>query len=241
MASSIPVTRGDVARLHLGPEQRVGHLGAFGGPDQQRRQHPVQHQQPQQQHPEPRPEQPRPLRPLAAVAAGRPPPATAPGRHPRSAPLCPAAPALPALGLASLPSRWVSAMTVPPPPPRNECCQPALSARWSTTISLIALARMKRSCCRREAMRRVSSPSYSRRSPSGTPCCWSPRWARDSPAPPAPPPWSPQTVELLRGRAWPIATTLRRSAASRLPRAPASLPRAPAWIGAGLADQPPQA
>src|SRR4029453_295271 len=33
------------------------------------------------------------------------------------------------------------------------------SARWSTTISLIALARMERSCCRRAAMRRVSSPS----------------------------------------------------------------------------------
>src|SRR6266511_3228972 len=47
--------------------------------------------------------------------------------------------------------------------------QPALSARWSTTISLIALARMERSCCRRAAMRSVSSPSYSRRSPSGTP------------------------------------------------------------------------
>ena len=73
-----PGDAGDVARLHLGAEQRVGHLGAFGGPDQQRRQHPVQHQQPQQQHPEPRPEQPRPLRPLAAV----PPSALHPPRHP---------------------------------------------------------------------------------------------------------------------------------------------------------------
>jgi hypothetical protein len=44
-----PGDRGDVARLDLGPEQRVGHLGAIGGPDQQGRQHPVDHQQPQQQ------------------------------------------------------------------------------------------------------------------------------------------------------------------------------------------------
>ena len=73
-----PGDAGDVARLHLGAEQRVGHLGAFGGPDQQRRQHPVQHQQPQQHHPEPRPEQARPLRPLAAV----PPSAFHPPRHP---------------------------------------------------------------------------------------------------------------------------------------------------------------
>ena len=73
-----PGDSGDVARLHLGAEQRVGHLGAFGGPHQQRRQHPVQHQQPQQHHPEPRPEQPRPLWPLAAVPPG----ALHPPRHP---------------------------------------------------------------------------------------------------------------------------------------------------------------
>jgi hypothetical protein len=110
-----PGHRADVARLDLGPELRVGHLGALGGPDQQGRQHPVEHQQPQQQHPEPGPEQPRPLPPLASVARApstrhgtRPPPSGVAPRSGRSG--------LPALVLASLPSRWVSAITEPPRP-----------------------------------------------------------------------------------------------------------------------------
>jgi len=75
---------------------------------------------------------------------------------------------------------------------------------------------MERSCCRRAAMRRVSSPSYSRRSPSGTPCCWRPRWARWASSDPrtAPPDTRRRCHARGAGPLWPTARAARGAARS---------------------------